>query len=1062
MGQYLDSTYEILQKLGSGGGGNVYLAEHKRLRKRVALKADKRNAATEETYLRRETDILKNLNHPFIPRVYDYFIEDGISYTVMDYIEGYSLDRPLRDGLVYPQPDVIRIAVEMLSALHYLHTIPRGEGRIGYLHGDIKPANVMRRPDGNIVLIDFNIALSLGDEDAVGVSPGYASPEHYGIDYSTQGLETMSYRTGFGRKGENPVSRRTGTGPASTSASGNRGSRSVGRGSPSVYRDDGSSQSRNGSIYNNSSNQTGSGSIYNNSSGQTGNGSAYSSSSGQPGNGSVYNSSFSGSGYSSSRRVYPDVRSDIYGVGATLYHLLSGVRPARDARAVTPLTGTGQLRMQQIAGQVAPLSSVRFSPEIVRIITKSMQVNPDLRYQSSWEMLQDFLQIREHDPRTKRLKRLSRGILTAASVLLLAGVLASFTGLRRMQIRDDRLKLTEYARNACEEGDLDRAVSYMKQVYAKGLPLLDSTQDAQSQEVLTEVMGIYDLEDAYRPLGAIEAPAEPQKVALSPDAETLAVMHTGGLSLYRTGDRSLIGTLEIEPTALADVEYADNDTILYAGKSGITAYSISSEAVLWTGDPCTEISLSGDRAKAAAVYKEESHAAVYDVAGGRKTGSFDFRNKKRTARRNDTFINPENELFALNEDGTRLAVSFDDGSLYILDASTPESGSTGGNSIHASSQDGFCLFESGSGYRHFEGNFAGRYLSFSAMSDDETVFGIIDTSVDRQTVGTKTEYYMSTYTDGDNICVCDGNYLVRLDPETGDQTPLTDTSHNIRRFCCSDGNTMISTGREIEIYDAQLHRIGFFQKSAVCDRIDISGEIAVAGSSGSTIINLLKYDKADPEKKIGTYDSSYKHDETRLHSDNTRFMLFSNLGFRIYDRNGSLLTEHSFTEEEIEPGAMYDQQYVRESGRDYLKVFFYDGSIDVYDGSTGSFLRTEYGAEPDIDLDAVYETDSFTIDVPLHGKTTVFDKKTGKQLAQIEEEAYVTYATEIEEGIVLQYVTTDAVYYGILLDRSGRPIARLPGLRDIKDHTFLFDYGNGAIYQTGVLGLNDLLDILDR
>jgi len=336
MGQYLDSTYEILQKLGSGGGGNVYLAEHKRLRKRVALKADKRNAETEETYLRRETDILKNLNHPFIPRVYDYFIEDGISYTVMDYIEGYSLDRPLRDGLVYTQPDVIRIAVEMLSALHYLHTIPRGEGRIGYLHGDIKPANVMRRPDGNIVLIDFNIALSLGDEDAVGVSPGYASPEHYGIDYSTQGLETMSYRTGSGETGaDDPASRKTGTGPAPASASVNR-----------------------------------------------------------TGNGSVYNSSFSGSGYSSSSRVYPDVRSDIYGVGATLYHLLSGVRPARDARAVTPLTGTGQLRMQQASGQVAPLSSVRFSPEIVRIVSKSMQVNPDLRYQSAWEMLQDFLQIR--------------------------------------------------------------------------------------------------------------------------------------------------------------------------------------------------------------------------------------------------------------------------------------------------------------------------------------------------------------------------------------------------------------------------------------------------------------------------------------------------------------------------------------------------------------------------------------------------------------------------------------------------------------------------------------------
>ena len=48
----------------------------------------------------------------------------------MDYVEGYSLDRPLRDGMVFPQPDVIRIAVEVLSALHYLHTFPRGDGRV--------------------------------------------------------------------------------------------------------------------------------------------------------------------------------------------------------------------------------------------------------------------------------------------------------------------------------------------------------------------------------------------------------------------------------------------------------------------------------------------------------------------------------------------------------------------------------------------------------------------------------------------------------------------------------------------------------------------------------------------------------------------------------------------------------------------------------------------------------------------------------------------------------------------------------------------------------------------
>ena len=427
MGRFLDSTYEIHQKLGSGGGGNVYLAEHKRLRKTIVLKADKRSGCEEEWLLRREADVLKNLNHPYIPRVYDYFVEDGISYTAMDYVEGYSLDRPLRDGMVFPQPDVIRIAVEVLSALHYLHTFPRGDGRVGYLHGDIKPANIMCRPDGNIVLIDFNISLSLGDEDAVGVSPGYASPEHYGIDYSTNGSATESYQytTMFeGSGGGTDIS--PGTGSVSRGA-GSQNPPSRGPGSP------GSSSRGIGSQ------------------------DPLSRGTGSPGSSSRGTGSQGSPSRTSSGRVLPNVRSDIYGVGATLYHLLSGVRPAQDARAVTPLTGTGQRPSPQAARAVTPLSTARFSPELVRIITKSMQPNPDLRYQSAYEMLQDFLHIRQHDPRTKRLKRLSKGILISASALLIAGILTSFTGLYRMQVRDRRLKLTEYARSAYEQGDPDGA-----------------------------------------------------------------------------------------------------------------------------------------------------------------------------------------------------------------------------------------------------------------------------------------------------------------------------------------------------------------------------------------------------------------------------------------------------------------------------------------------------------------------------------------------------------------------------------------------------------------------------
>ena len=84
-------------------------------------------------------------------------------YTVMDYIAGESLDKPLKRGERFEQPRVIRWACELLEALCYLHSRPP----YGILHGDIKPANIMLRPDDRICLIDFNIALALGENGAV-------------------------------------------------------------------------------------------------------------------------------------------------------------------------------------------------------------------------------------------------------------------------------------------------------------------------------------------------------------------------------------------------------------------------------------------------------------------------------------------------------------------------------------------------------------------------------------------------------------------------------------------------------------------------------------------------------------------------------------------------------------------------------------------------------------------------------------------------------------------------------------------------------------------------------
>ena len=121
MADIIASTYEVITEIGSGGGGVVFLARHLRLDKMVVLKADKRKLTTRPDVLRREADAMKNLSHTYIPQVYDFFTEGDTVYTVMDYIEGESLDKPLKRGVRFPQPQVVQWACKLLEALSYLH-----------------------------------------------------------------------------------------------------------------------------------------------------------------------------------------------------------------------------------------------------------------------------------------------------------------------------------------------------------------------------------------------------------------------------------------------------------------------------------------------------------------------------------------------------------------------------------------------------------------------------------------------------------------------------------------------------------------------------------------------------------------------------------------------------------------------------------------------------------------------------------------------------------------------------------------------------------------------------
>lgn len=174
-GDILNNTYEVLQQIGSGGGGIIYKAFHIRMRKNVAIKLIKDNVNS-EIINRSEVDVLKNLKNDYLPQVLD-FVEDGDEvYTVMEFIEGKNFKQLTEAGEVFSEKRARKYAIELCEAAEYLHgNVPP------IIHSDIKPANIMLTPKDNICLIDFNISMMSpnGIAASKGGSRGFAAPEQF-------------------------------------------------------------------------------------------------------------------------------------------------------------------------------------------------------------------------------------------------------------------------------------------------------------------------------------------------------------------------------------------------------------------------------------------------------------------------------------------------------------------------------------------------------------------------------------------------------------------------------------------------------------------------------------------------------------------------------------------------------------------------------------------------------------------------------------------------------------------------------------------------------------------
>lgn len=360
IGQILENKYEITEHIGTGGGGMVYKATQIGLNRTVAIKQIKENVVG-VIKDRGEADILKNLKNNYIPSVFDFIENGGEVYTVMEFVDGQSFQQLMDSGRHFSQQKLLKYARQLCEAVTYLHS-----RKPPVVHSDIKPANIMLTPEDNICLIDYNISLIIdGNENAIGVSDGYSPPEQYGGAVSVSingkamsGADISNESTAIDSMEFTDISSDEtliDTAAALVVPDGktliDKNSGSVGYTKTLIEKTEITGNETFADI----------------------------------GNEIGRESASEKATIGSNRKV--DKRSDIYSIGASLYGIALGKRPAVSTGSVVPLKDKG----------------IGISESFAAIIDKAMQKNPAKRFGSAEQMLKAFNNLRRFDRRYKNM-----------------------------------------------------------------------------------------------------------------------------------------------------------------------------------------------------------------------------------------------------------------------------------------------------------------------------------------------------------------------------------------------------------------------------------------------------------------------------------------------------------------------------------------------------------------------------------------------------------------------------------------------------------------------------------
>ena len=452
----LKDSFDQMSEISSGGGGIIIKAHHKGLDKEVIIKKVIRSKVN-SIGKTGERDVLKNLKHAYLPQIYDYFEYGDDVFTVMEFIPGENFAQLVARKTQFRMKDIIKWTCQLCDVVNYLHS-----KQPAIIHCDIKPANIMLTPEGNICLIDFNISNVKGGDglNAIGYTPGYAPAEQFFFSVSNK-----------------PVSLNTSYNSVGGSSSGD---------TTQIDEDTlGDITQIDSEIYDDATQIDQS---------DVDDLTEVENVPAQYANHSFVNVQTQHSeGWTADKVIsfiqsngiknQIDEKTDIYSIGATLYFISTGIKPSPFYEKST--------NVQEL--------NPKIPDGLVYFIHKAMSLKPQDRFSDCGTMLKIASQIHKVDKAYKRLGRLEAVLVFFCGVIIASGILVSERGFRLMQ--DEKAShyndIISEMSDARESGDYDevdilfaRAIelnpSGSDAYYEKGMTLFQSGQYENCIEFITD------------------------------------------------------------------------------------------------------------------------------------------------------------------------------------------------------------------------------------------------------------------------------------------------------------------------------------------------------------------------------------------------------------------------------------------------------------------------------------------------------------------------------------------------------------------------------------------------